>query len=439
MADQGGSQHGIARTTRTRTPAQKQQDLERIQKYRDLESHLRQLVSSSDYSRRETFDLTTTLLKLNPEYYTVWNVRRRTLTSGLFSRRSDGCSCSRACSSSSRSDTTTTCSDESSCSYSTRTPHSQACRRIGRSGTIADQGSDDTAVAQEPTEREDGEAHKKDLDIITSELSFTFGLLLKSPKCYWIWSYRLWTLDQSILLLPVEKAKKIWQNELGLASKMLSMDRRNFHAWGYRRHVVSQLESRELGGDSLVESEFAYTDRMIRADLSNFSAWHSRSTLIPRLLDERGAGEDERRAFLDAELTQIREALNVGPDDQSLWYYHQFLVDNLVSPVRRPTIVPTLTVDQRVDYLLREITEIKDLLEDYEDVKLIHEALLEYTLGLCQLEKRKPLEHERQDLISWVKKLKELDPMRMGRWVDLERDYGLTELLPGGGGVVMSI
>lgn len=133
-------------------------------------------------------------------------------------------------------------------------------------------------------------------------------------------------------------------------------------------------------------------------------------------------------------MTQIREALNVGPDDQSLWYYHQFLVDNLVSPVRRPTIVPTLTVDQRVDYLLKEITEIKDLLEDYEDVKLIHEALLEYTLGLCQLEKRKPLEHERQDLISWVKKLKELDPMRMGRWVDLERDYGLTELLPGGGG-----
>ncbi|KAK4667023.1 Rab geranylgeranyltransferase [Podospora pseudopauciseta] len=72
MADQGGSQHGIARTTRTRTPAQKQQDLERIQKYRDLESHLRQLVSSSDYSRRETFDLTTTLLKLNPEYYTAY-------------------------------------------------------------------------------------------------------------------------------------------------------------------------------------------------------------------------------------------------------------------------------------------------------------------------------------------------------------------------------
>ncbi|KAK4204785.1 putative geranylgeranyl transferase type-2 subunit alpha [Triangularia verruculosa] len=422
MADQGGSQHGIARTSRVRTEAQRQQDLERIQKYRDLESQLRKLVSASDYAR-DTFDLTTKLLKLNPEYYTVWNVRRRTLISGLFSRRSDGSSCWRGCSSSSRCDTTTTCSAASLSSSLTRTPPSQASPTTGRSGTTADEG-----VAP------DEEAQKKDLEIIKSELYFTIPLLLESPKCYWIWSYRLWILDQSILLLPVEIAKKIWQEELGLASKMLTKDRRNFHAWGYRRHVVSQLESKELGGESLVESEFAYTDRMIRVDLSNFSAWHSRSTLIPRLLDERGAGERERRNFLDAELNQIREALNVGPEDQSLWYYHQFLVDNLVSPVGRPTIVPSLTVEERVTYLATEITEIKDLLEDYEDVKLIYEALLEYTLGLCQLEKRKPEEDERQDLIAWVKKLRELDPMRMGRWIDLEKGYGLTELLPGGSG-----
>ncbi|KAK0670042.1 putative geranylgeranyl transferase type-2 subunit alpha [Cercophora samala] len=432
MADQGGSQHGIARTSRTRTPAQKQADLERIQQYRALEAHLRTAVSSSNYSR-ETFDLTTKLLRLNPEYYTAWNVRRRTLTFGLFSRRSDGCSCSRGCSSSSRSGTTTMSFGASSCSCSTRTPPGRGCRRTGRSGTTAD-----APVAQEEEKDEEEEeeeaAQKKDLETVKSELAFTFPLLLESPKCYWIWSYRLWILDQSILLLPVADAKKIWQEELGLTSKMLSKDRRNFHAWGYRRHVVGQLESDELGGESLVESEFGYTDRMIRADLSNFSAWHSRSTLIPRLLDERGAGEKEREDFLKTELNLIREALDVGPEDQSLWYYHQFLVDNIVSPVGRPTIVPTLTVDERVVYLTNEITNIKDLLEDYEDVKLIYEALLEYTLGLCQLEERKPEEDERQDLIDWVKKLKELDPMRMGRWVDLKRDYGLTELLPGGRG-----
>ncbi|KAK4178709.1 putative geranylgeranyl transferase type-2 subunit alpha [Triangularia setosa] len=432
---QGGSQHGIARTSRVRTEAQKQQDLERIQKYRDLESHLRKLVSASDYSC-DTFDLTTKLLKLNPEYYTAWNVRRRTLISGLFSRRSDGSSCWRGCSSSSRCDTTTTCSAASLSSSLTRILPSRAYQTTGRSGTTADQDVSDAATPNDTTTPtpEDEESQKKDSEIIKSELFFTIPLLLESPKCYWIWSYRLWILGQSVLLLPVPIAKKIWQEELGLASKMLAKDCRNFHAWGYRRHVVSRLESKELGGESLVESEFAYTDRMIRGDLSNFSAWHSRSKLIPRLLNERVAGEKERKGFLDAELNQIREALNVGPEDQSLWYYHQFLIDNLVSPVGRPTIVPTLTVEERVMYLTNEITEIKDLLEDYKDVKLIYEALLEYTLGLCQLIERKPEEDERQDLISWVKKLKELDPMRMGRWIDLERDSGLTELLPGWSG-----
>jgi geranylgeranyl transferase type-2 subunit alpha len=80
---------------------------------------------------------------------------------------------------------------------------------------------------------------------------------------------------------------------------MLGKDRRNFHAWGYRRHVVAQLESATLQGSSMVEAEFAYTERMINTDLSNFSAWHSRSKLIPRLLEERGADDAARRAFLD--------------------------------------------------------------------------------------------------------------------------------------------
>jgi geranylgeranyl transferase type-2 subunit alpha len=94
-------------------------------------------------------------------------------------------------------------------------------------------------------------------------------------------------------------ARQVWEAELGLASKMLGKDRRNFHAWGYRRHVVAQLESVALRGASMVEAEFEYTYRMIQTDLSNFSAWHSRSKLIPRLLDERGADDAARRAFLD--------------------------------------------------------------------------------------------------------------------------------------------
>ena len=99
--------------------------------------------------------------------------------------------------------------------------------------------------------------------------------------------------------LPVPVARRVWEEELGLVAKMLTRDRRNFHAWGYRRLVVRMLESPALHGTSMAEPEFQYTTGMIRVDLSNFSAWHGRSKLIPRLLDERNADDAARKAFFD--------------------------------------------------------------------------------------------------------------------------------------------
>ena len=95
----------------------------------------------------------------------------------------------------------------------------------------------------------------------------------------------------------------MWHEELGLVSKMLSLDSRNFHGWGYRRTVTAALESDSMNtgenSSSMVEQEFRYTTKMIESNLSNFSAWHNRSKLISRLLDERGADETARLKFLD--------------------------------------------------------------------------------------------------------------------------------------------
>ena len=146
------------------------------------------------------------------------------------------------------------------------------------------------------------------LHLIRSDLAFLVPLLREFPKCYWIWNYRLWLLEQSTVLLARPVARGIWEEELVLAGKMLARDCRNFHGWGYRRTVVERLESPALSpenlqgtgtGKSMVEDEFAYTRRMIGTNLSNFSAWHYRTTLIPRLLDERGADSATRRRFMD--------------------------------------------------------------------------------------------------------------------------------------------
>ena len=122
------------------------------------------------------------------------------------------------------------------------------------------------------------------------------------------------------------------------------------------------------------------------------------------------------------ELELVREALNVGPEDQSLWYYHQFLVLSLAERADRSAIAPHLTAEQRKSYIDREIDDIKDLLEDYDDIKWIYEALIEYSVAISQLTGESLDQSQQQDVALWLKKLVKLDPMRNGRWNDLRKE-----------------
>lgn len=181
--------------------------------------------------------MTSKLLTLNPEYYTIWNYRRLILQHQLNQQLSPG-----------------------------------------------------------------NDAQSRS-ELILNDLNFLVPLLRKYPKCYWIWKYRLWLLEEASSRLPVADSHKFWQHELGLVGKMLSLDSRNFHGWGYRKVVISALESSQskLNEAAVIftEDEFKYATRMIESNLSNFSAWHSRSKLIPRLLNERQASNLEREAFLE--------------------------------------------------------------------------------------------------------------------------------------------
>ena len=242
------------------------------------------------------------------------------------------------------------------------------------------------------------------------------------PKVYWLWNYRLWLLEQAETVLSREQATDVLQKELGLVSMMLSRDGRNFHGWGYRRLIVAQME--RFTGNSMVETEFAYTEKMIRAALQNFSALHYRSKLIPRLLNERKASSGERRKMLASELNLMQEAL-VDPYNQSPWFYHQFLMSTLSPDVSREgAIVLDLTDADRIQYYEREIEQIKEILEDFDDCKWVYEALLRYTAALSGL--KGGLERESTaGTEEWLAKLRKLDPFRSGRWNDLQSDLKL--------------
>lgn len=157
------------------------------------------------------------------------------------------------------------------------------------------------------------------LDIIQLDLQFLFPLLVKYPKCYWIWNHRLWLLEQSTCLLPASVSRRLWEEELGLVGKMLSRDSRNFHGWGYRRTVVQRLESSALQGESMAREELDYTKKMIGTNLSNFSAWHNRIKLILRVLEEEQANDDERQKMLEEGVHIMRYiGLSTTDGEQSL-------------------------------------------------------------------------------------------------------------------------
>jgi geranylgeranyl transferase type-2 subunit alpha len=187
----------------------------------------------------ELLQKTAELLKKNPEYYTIWNHRRRI--------------------------------------------YANEFRSLGDSVSI--------------NELSEESRQSQVLDIIQLDLQFLFPLLLKFPKCYWIWNHRLWLLDQSTQLLPTAKSLPLWEHELGLVGQMLTRDNRNFHGWSYRRTVIDNLE--RLNESSLAQKELGYTTKMISSNLSNFSAWHNRSKLILRTLEEQQATDEERQKMLD--------------------------------------------------------------------------------------------------------------------------------------------
>lgn len=211
---------------------------------------------------------------------------------------------------------------------------------------------------------------------------------------------------------------------------MLNADSRNFHAWSYRRFVVAQLERMHAPqpdpendssnlSQSLTESEFEYTTKMIKTNLSNFSAWHNRSQLISRLLEQRGADSAARRKLFGDELALICTAINTDPFDQSIWYYHQYLMSTL-SPQCPPKgiIVSDLTNGDRQRYYAHEIEYIREILEDEADCKWIYESLLYLAERYLQVEGGTKA-FTTLDMRSWLGQLKRLDPLRNGRWVEL--------------------
>lgn len=84
------------------------------------------------------------------------------------------------------------------------------------------------------------------------------------------------------------------------------------------------------------------------------------------------------------------------------------------------SMAPNLTDEERLKYIAGEREYIEEVLEDAQDCKWAYLALIESTLieskvkgGLAQSEQSK--------MSEWLEELRKLDPLRKGRWLDLEQ------------------
>jgi geranylgeranyl transferase type-2 subunit alpha len=185
-----------------------------------------------------------------------------------------------------------------------------------------------------------------DLKDLHEELSLTRKCLERNPKAYGAWFHRKWCI------LKAGREEVVLKKELGLCAVFLNLDERNFHCWNYRRFIVGcllgsrageivlsddqVLFGRQVGGSieedksggvvdetkvlSLLESEFDFTTEKIEQNFSNGSAFHYRSKLLTHI--------SKAKFSLENELELIHNAVFTEPDDQTAWWYLDFLLEN---------------------------------------------------------------------------------------------------------------
>ncbi len=170
-----------------------------------------------------------------------------------------------------------------------------------------------------------GEAQQQDApgagpSLLTAELALVAECIQKNPKSYGAWHHRRWLLDQafpSASFSPSPLLAPTLDRELSLCARFLDADERNFHCWNYRRYVASRHPTRTAA------DEFAFSTARIYKNFSNYSAFHHRAAYLPGYLAETGLGAQE---VVKQELAMVQQAVFTEPDDQTAWWYHQFLI-----------------------------------------------------------------------------------------------------------------
>ena len=185
----------------------------------------------------------------------------------------------------------------------------------------------DLGLALEAPASEQGKIpFSKGADVRDQELKLTVDAIMKNPKCYAAWSHRQWV---------VLRFECDYQHEIKLCGDMLNMDQRNFHCWNYRRFIVDT-------GKLSLTNELEFCTEKIEQNFSNYSAFHHRSVYFRILHDKKPLAK--MMPILKVEFSIVENATFTDPYDQSVWWYHRFLVDTFLA-CGTPALLPSAPTD----------------------------------------------------------------------------------------------
>ncbi|KAF9049343.1 protein prenylyltransferase [Hymenopellis radicata] len=252
--------------------ARKQREKAKIADFLALTDDILTRKKQSDWSK-DAFDLTTRLLQVNPEFYTVWNYRRNILVNGLFPK-------------SSPQEINELLANDLSLTMVALKAHPKVYWVWNHRRWCLEN-------IPEGPEVDDPLGWRKaywDKEMIVVE-----RMLDVDPRNFMAWNYRRYVLAS----MPVPRSELA---ELAYTLKKIESELSNFSAWHQRSKVLTALWSDgRLDPVESREAEFDILHNAMFTDPNDQSVWLYHRWLI-------GSGDDKER--LEGEIAVIQELLD---------------------------------------------------------------------------------------------------------------------------------
>lgn len=163
--------------------------------------------------------------------------------------------------------------------------------------------------------------------------------------------------------------------------------------------MVEQLPSEEKA--KWDKSELDFTTTKIEENFSNYSAYHQRSLLLKEMY---GATNEGFAQTLRDELEFIRPAFYISPDDQSPWFYYDWLISSLKEVESKDRFEEVVAV---------EVESLRELLADAPDCKWV-------MLGVVRLLISRDDPADKEEIAKLLVTLSEVDPIHASYYKHLD-------------------